>query len=192
MTQRSILVSGVPGVGKSSCLERVADACKDMVVDGVISAEIRRDGKRCGFGMRLISSGSCGILASPDIDSTIRFGTLNPDSGEPRLGVTHDFLKNTVCSHLRGIIGEADLIVVDEIGSMQATCDEFIDVVNELIAAGTPLLASISLADDPWIQALRSRGDIPVLELTKSNRDLTTEMLTSYVREWVNIAHSLR
>lgn len=190
MTQRSILVSGVPGVGKSSCLERVADACKDMIVDGVISAEIRQEGKRCGFSMRLISSGSCGILASPEINSTIRFGTLSLDSGEPRLGVTHEFLKNDVCSHLKEIIGKADLIVVDEIGSMQATCQEFIDVVNELIAAETPLLASISLANHPWIRALRSRDDIPILELTKSNRDLITEMLTSYVREWVSTAKS--
>lgn len=144
----------------------------------------RQGGKRSGFSMRLIGPGSRGMLASPDIDSAIRFGTLRPGGGEPRLGVTHEFLRSDVCPHLRALIGKVDLIIVDEIGAMQATCPEFRDVVSELVAAKTPLLASVSLADDPWIRALRSRGGIPTLELSESNRDLVTAMLTCYVRGW--------
>ncbi|HUC56971.1 MAG TPA: nucleoside-triphosphatase, partial [Streptosporangiaceae bacterium] len=103
MDEQAIFITGPPGVGKSSCLERLARDCDDLLIDGVISGEMRRDGKRAGFEMRLISSGASGVLASPDIESEIRFGTLRESDGEPRLGVSHDFLRDIVCPHLRAV-----------------------------------------------------------------------------------------
>jgi nucleoside-triphosphatase len=186
-TNSSILLTGKPGVGKSSCLRHVADRC-NLTVDGVISGELRENGKRAGFEMQLIGPGTRGLLASPEVESEIRFGTPRSHDGRPRLGVTHDFLKTDVCPHLRALIGNVSLIVVDEIGSMQASYPEFLHVVHELIAADTPLLASVSLADDPSIEALRNCRDIPTIELSLSNRDLIAAMLTAYVPAWAKSA----
>ena len=182
-TPSSILLTGRPGVGKSSCLRRVAERCSSTV-DGVISGELRENGKRAGFEMQLIGQGTRGLLASPEVESAIRFGTPRQLDGKPRLGVTHDFLKSDVCPHLRALIGKVSLIVVDEIGSMQASFPEFLEVIRELIAADTPLLASISLAEDPSIDALRNCREIPTIELSLSNRDLVATMLTAYVPTW--------
>jgi nucleoside-triphosphatase len=152
----------------------------DGEVDGIVAHEIRVDGRRQGFGIRVLRSGETGVLASPDILSEIRFDTGEGD-GQPRLGISHDFLDESAWETLAS--SDAALLVLDEIGPMQASSPRFRDVVNSLLEQNRHVVGSIAIADDDWLDHVRAHPSVAVIELSRTNRDVVTEALTAYFRD---------
>lgn len=183
MTRRMkpLLFTGPPGIGKSTAVRKVTGALELTGVHGLHSGEIRVEGKRQGFKLELVPSGESGVLASPDIEGDVRFGTLRPD-GKRRLGLSLEFLEKVACPSLQAALPTAHLMVIDEIGPMQARSAVFRHLVEEIVASDVPLLASIALADEPWISGLRDSSDIAVIPLTLGNRDTVVEAASHYLR----------
>lgn len=112
LKKRLLLVTGSPGVGKTTVLLRVIEALKSKGygVGGILSREVRSDGSRIGFEVQDLNSGRKGWLAS-----------INQQQG-PQVGRYRVNLED-----LNGVgvkaIGEAnqssDVVVVDEIGPME-------------------------------------------------------------------------
>ena len=48
-----LLITGTPGIGKTTVIRRAADKLKSERIRGFYTEEIREDGERCGF--RLVS-----------------------------------------------------------------------------------------------------------------------------------------
>jgi nucleoside-triphosphatase len=178
VARRVTLCTGKPGVGKSTLVRAVADALDPHLVGGFVSCEIRANGRRQGFGIQVLG-GESGLLAGPDVVSDIRFGSLAAN-GQPRLGVTHTFLDAVACPAVAS--SNAPLLVVDEIGPMQATSSPFRQVIESVLAGPRRLLGTIAKADDPWLSDVRDHEDVAVIELTKANRDVLRLALTSYYR----------
>jgi nucleoside-triphosphatase len=176
--RRITLCTGKPGVGKSTLVRAVAEALGPDRVSGFISCEIRESGRRQGFGVQVLG-GASGLLAGPDVVSDIRFGSLAAN-GHPRLGVTHTFLDDVACPVATA--SRAPLLVVDEIGPMQATSPPFREMIESVLAGQRRLLGTIATADDPWLSKIRDHEDVAVIELTKANRDVLRVALTSYYR----------
>lgn len=57
--ETNILITGRPGVGKTTAVERLVERARDRgkKVSGVFSPEIREDGERVGFRVVDISTG---------------------------------------------------------------------------------------------------------------------------------------
>lgn len=176
---RVVLISGPPGVGKSTCIDMVVAALPHFVVDGIVCREVCKNGARDGFSIQTIGNQHSGLLASPEFASSIRFGTLNKN-GTPRLGVCHDFLNNVACPYLLNVSTSADLIVIDEIGLMQIASKVFHEALLFILNGPTPVLASISSSNDTLISALRDSSGYPSIQLTKSNRSFISEVLVAY------------
>ncbi|MCE7698939.1 MAG: metallopeptidase TldD-related protein [Methanobacterium paludis] len=65
MMMLNILITGKPGIGKTTVLNRVKEAVEDLShsVGGVTCPEIRENGRRVGFNIVDVSNDKKGILA---------------------------------------------------------------------------------------------------------------------------------
>ncbi|MCR3752679.1 nucleoside-triphosphatase [Lentzea californiensis] len=175
-----VLLSGPPGVGKSTAIRRIAEHFDDERITAILSSEIRREGRRQGFQMEVLHTGRLGLLASPEVDSDVRFGSLRPD-GRPRLGVTFDFLEGVACPAIVGGAAQQKTLVIDEIGPMQASSSYFRDVIENLLVSGNTLVASIAQSDDPWITRIREDQHAALIVLDERNRNLVAAALGVYL-----------
>jgi nucleoside-triphosphatase len=173
---RMTLLSGKPGVGKSTAVLAVAKGIPAKAKTGFTSSEIRVDGRRQGFQTVLLS-GESGVLAAPDIESDVRFGSLN-ERGLPRLGVSFEFLEKVAVPTLHVDLDWRGTVILDEIGPMQAASASFRNAVDRLVKSDVRVFGSIALSDDPWISGLAADDRIAVVMLSKANRDVLTSALS--------------
>ena len=86
---------------------------------------------------------------------------------------------------LRRSIPEGHLIVMDEIGFMEARSEAFSGAVLSLLDGDTPILAAVKDKDIPFLQKVRSHPNCRCFFITEENRDeLFTEVL-SFVRSQI-------
>ena len=171
------LVTGSPGVGKSTAVSKIVVKLKSagVIVGGCTTSEKRSAGARIGFEVRDLSSGRSGELAS----STSKFG---PRVGRYRVNLTD--LAQVGGGGLDSAASSAELIVIDEVGPMELVSPEFRKGVRRCIDSGKPLLAVVhERLEDDLLNELRSKA-VSILTLTIENRDgaadeLATTLLTA-------------
>jgi nucleoside-triphosphatase len=74
------------------------------------------------------------------------------------------------------------LIAIDEIGKKECLSEVFRKVVVKVLDSPNPVLATIALKGDHFIQGLKNHDDVSVIELNQANRD----MLVSSVIESIH------
>jgi nucleoside-triphosphatase len=78
--------------------------------------------------------------------------------------------------------GEADLIVIDEIGKMERTCPSFVEVVPRLVDSGVSVVATVALHGPGLIAQVKARDDVQVVEVAGHNREQLPQELERWVR----------
>jgi len=168
----NLLVTGRPGSGKTTVVERVVASLPGGAATGFFTREARERGTRRGFTMQTLD-GRIAVLADVRGDGP-RIGryrvrlneleTLGVPALAPRPGVR--------------------LIVVDEIGKMECLSQRFCDAVRQALDSPTPVLATIARQGGGFIAAVRCRADVTIVEVTAENRDqLPATILASLGRE---------
>lgn len=67
---------------------------------------------------------------------------------------------------------ESDLVIIDEVGPMELYSEAFRKAVLEALNSGKTVLGTIHYrASSPFIDAIRERGDVEIIEVTYGNRD---------------------
>jgi nucleoside-triphosphatase len=170
-----VFLTGIPGVGKSTVVRKVADRIQQdgVEVGGMTSADLRSGSARVGFEIRDLMTGKAGVLAH-----------VNQTAG-PRIGkyrVKSEDLDKIGAEAILSAIKHADLIVIDEVGPMELTSRRFKDAVQAALACGKSLLGTVHRnARDPLVQAIRTDGTVEVIEVTNENRDsLPSALLESF------------
>jgi len=162
MAGLNLLVTGKPGVGKTTLVERVlAELRGSLRVAGFTTAEVREpSGERSGFTIRTLA-GAQGELARVGLPSRVRVG---------RYGVQLEVFEGFVLPELAR--RDVDLFVIDEIGKMECASARFCHAVEEALDAQISVLATLGIGHVPFMQAMRERADIELLALTERNRDV--------------------
>jgi len=76
--KKNILITGLPGVGKTTLIKKLSEELKHLHPAGFYTEEIREEGQRKGF--ELISlDGKRGLLSHKDIKSPYRVGQYKVD-----------------------------------------------------------------------------------------------------------------
>ena len=164
------LVTGSPGVGKSTTVSKVVMRLKSsgIIVGGCTTSEKRAGGARIGFEIRDLSSGNTGELAS----ATSRVG---PRVGRYRVNLTD--LARIGGEALEAASSSSELIVIDEVGPMELVSPEFRKGVSRCIDSGKPMLAVVhERLEDDLLNELRERAET-ITTLTVENRDKAVDEL---------------
>lgn len=158
---RRILVTGRPGVGKTTVAMRAVARLRDagLVVGGFYTEEVRdARGRRLGFDIVLLAGGRA-PLARVGRDAAVTVG---------RYGVDVD----AVARHaIPAMAAEADVVVVDEIAPMELACPGFADTVTALLERPLGVLATVHRRGGGFVGSLKARDDVEVVEVTPANRD---------------------
>lgn len=157
----NILLTGPPGIGKTTAMMRIAERLEGRRVAGFTTEEIRVGGRREGFGIATFD-GRGGILAHVEHRSRHRVG---------KYGVDVQGFEELVCPILESAADEADVVLVDEIGKMECFSRRFCEAIERLADGPVPLVATIALRGGGLIAAMKARPDVQVHTLTYANRD---------------------
>ena len=171
LAKKNILITGTPGIGKTTLIMRIIQELKHLHSAGFYTAEIRQGGIRKGF--ELISlAGRRGILSHVEIKSAFRVGKYGVD-----VRGFEDFLE---AIDFFGM--ECDLIVIDEIGKMECFSSKFKKLIVEALASEKLVIASIALKGGPLFEGIKKSPDAKLFEMTRSNRDSLQLEILKFIR----------
>lgn len=158
---QNILLAGRPGCGKSTVVRRTMDRL-EAVAGGFWTEEIREGRWRVGFRVEDICSGRRVVLAHADY-------TVGPRVSKYRVDVAA--FEEVGVAALESALGREGWIVIDEVGKMELFCEGFPKVVTAALNAPQPVLATVARHRHPFIDAIRQRRDVQVIEVTPKNRE---------------------
>ena len=163
MMRKNILVTGSPGCGKSTLIEKIVAGTKKPAT-GFFTREIREHNRRVGFSINTLS-GNTGVLAHENIKSKFKVG---------RYGVNIKDI-DSIAVPAMDADNEKVLVIIDEIGKMECFSDLFRDTIIGALNSKNPVLGSIALSGGPFITKIKRRDEILLVEVSKENRNFLVE-----------------
>ncbi len=169
---KNILITGQPGTGKTLLLKRLADIFKEFNPQGFLTLELKEEGVVTGFGV-ISLSGESKIISHPGLKSKHTVGKFKID-----LKGFETFLASAITMDRK-----TGLFFIDEIGKVECQSKKFCKLVIELFNSDHPVVASMADKGSAFIQEIKKRDDIRLVELTPENRDLLLKELTMEIRD---------
>lgn len=164
-----ILLTGKPGIGKSTILKEVLGSL-DMPKYGIVAEEIRNNqGQRVGFEA-VTCDGKSSVFAHKLVFKTeFSIGDYYVD-----VKAINDFI---VPELKEGLSKEKFIVFIDEIGRMQSFSSEFINVTKRLFSSKSHLLATIVFEDEPWSLKFKKCPGTILIEVNEKNRMYLAEII---------------
>jgi len=158
-----ILLTGLPGCGKTTAVMQIIANLDPEKVAGFYTQEIREGSIRKGFGWKRLDSAE-GILAHVDIKSPFRVG---------KYGVDVAGFEKLVVPILD--IGQANikLFVIDEIGKMECLSLKFVTAVRRLFASEKSVLATVAKKGSGLISEIKNHPGTKLFNLTRHGHNKT-------------------
>ena len=145
LSKHRILLTGLPGCGKTTLIKKVA-AKIGTPVYGFYTQEIKTAGRRAGFAIQTFSTPpKKGVLSHIDIDSKIRVG---------KYGVDVDSFEKLAIPDLEAGLDQQSLIIIDEIGKMELFSKRFKDLLIQILESEQSFLATIMYKPHPFCDRL--------------------------------------
>lgn len=156
---RILLITGHPGVGKTTVVRRVAEKLDPAGLRGFYTEEIRKAGERRGF--RLVGfDGTSRVIADTDFPKHWRVG---------KYGVDVNALDEAAALLLPD--PAARVYLIDEIGKMECLSAQLVAAMRTLLASGLPVVATVGARGAGFIAEVKQRRDCALREVTHANRD---------------------
>ncbi|KFK28261.1 hypothetical protein AALP_AA8G493800 [Arabis alpina] len=184
MAGRCLLVTGPPGVGKTTLIMRVLDMLSpSFKIQGFYTQEMREGNERVGFQVVTLN-GRKGLLASSTVSSpeSMRW----PIVGKYKVDIAS--FDSIALPQLQVKEG-THLFIIDEIGKMEMFSQSFFPAVLKVLESNIPLLASIPSPnfgqDLPAVARLKNQPGVTVITLTASNRDSMKQHIFDVLSGWL-------
>ncbi len=168
---KNLFIAGTVGVGKTSLLREVTLGKRERI-GGFYTDHLMAGKTRRGFLMRTFD-GQDRVLASKGMKSPHQLG---------KYGVDINALENVGIPALKLALQTKDLIVMDEIGSMEMMSERFRQTLLECLTSTKPVLATIRAASQPFSDQVKKFSDTQTIVLTKTNYNQVKQQ----VRKWLD------
>lgn len=177
MLKRIILVTGPPGIGKTSILRRTVKELnkRNYAVGGMVCREVREGGLRVGFEVMDLSTGQRGWLAHTS------------QSDGPAVGRYHVNLTDLSVVGAGSIIDavhNADILAIDEIGPMELLSSAFSSALLQAVECSKPVLGTIHYRlSNSMVNCIKKREDTEIIEVTRENRATLHNIVADKITE---------
>lgn len=172
-TVKNCLLTGPPGCGKTTVIQRLIERLGDLRLAGFYTQELREQGQRVGFEAVGLS-GQRAVLAHVRSHSASRVG---------RYGVDPECLEALIKTELDQPRSAVDVFVIDEIGKMELLCPPFVAAVPHLLDDRVPVVATVALKGPGLIAAVKTRPDTRLVMVRNDNREGLPEELEGWLRQ---------
>nr|CAI5857960.1 unnamed protein product [Callosobruchus analis] len=173
---KSILITGVPGVGKTTLIKKIAHKLNSegVICTGFYTEEIRENNFRTGFDIVTLE-GNRAPLARKNVPLSSQY--------LPRVGqyvVYIDAFEELVLPLIQNLPpASSRLLIIDEIGKMELFSKKFMNAVTTIvknksvkILATVPVKSSCSL-----VVQLKQDNQFELITVTPTNRNYLEEMI---------------
>jgi nucleoside-triphosphatase len=166
----ALLLTGRPGVGKTTVLRAAAEKLRDHSLAGFYTEEIRSGRDRRGF--RLVSfGGGEAIIAHVDL----------PPPRVSKYGVDVATIDRFAAT-LWNPRDRSAIYLIDEIGKMECLSAAFVVATRRLVDSGRPLVATIAARGGGFIDEVKRRRDVEMWTVTPANRDALPVQVVEWIR----------
>ncbi len=170
MVKRVFLLTGAPGVGKTTVLQKTVELVRAQGVEvgGMVSLEARRNGVRVGFEIIDLQDGSRGWLA--------HVNGIGPSVGKYHVKLPD--LENVGVKAINNA-ESCQVVAIDEIGPMELYSKPFKQAVMRVLESKKVVLAVVhAKAKDTIVTQVKQRVDAEIFNVTFVNRENLPEHLT--------------
>ncbi len=173
MMGRTLLLTGRPGIGKTTVIKAVAELLGERA-GGFYTEEIRGPGGRKGFR-----------LVTLDGQETVMAHVNLRGRGRPRVsryGVDVGAIEQVGVAALRRVMQKQQVVIVDEIGKMELFCGPFKEAVLQAVGGPYTVVATVMTKPNPWVDSLKTLPLVEVWEVTVRNRGKMAEQVIEWLK----------
>jgi nucleoside-triphosphatase len=168
---RRLLLTGRPGVGKTTVVCRLAELLGDWRLAGFYTLELRHHGGRQGFRAVTFDHREW-VIAHVDLSGTPRVGKYGVD-----VAAIDELADLTLTAG-----PEIDLFIVDEIGKMECLSAVFVARIRRLLDSEEPLVATVAERGSGLVPEVKKRTDCVLGEVNLNNRNELPEKVAVWLR----------
>ncbi len=166
----NLFLTGKIKIGKSTILENVLEMI-DLSIGGYITERKIQDSINT-FTVRSLNDG---------IETHI---IANTGAIDKMKKVSVDSFKIGLTSILDNSLYNRDLIVLDELGFMENDINEFTSKVYEVLDSEKPVLGILKDYDCDFLNNIRNRDDVIIVEITEENRETILDSIVSILKSF--------
>ncbi len=159
-TPSVLLLTGRPGIGKTTVMLRLAGLLAGRRLAGFTTAEIREAGRRVGFRGTTLDGREV-VIAHESLRGSPRVSRYGVDTGAIAV----------LAASLAPDPG-VEVYLIDEIGKMECLCPQFVAAVERLASSPVPVVATVSERGGGLIAQVKRWPDATLWQVTHANRDL--------------------
>lgn len=167
--KKNIFLTGAPSSGKTTVIKKIISGLS-KAANGFYTEEERIGDKRIGFLMYTLD-GKKGYLAHQDIKSDFHIR---------RYGVSIENIEKIAIPSIIPI--DTNIIILDEIGKMECFSKKFIDATIQALDSDNIVIGTITFGGTDFIQEVKKRSDIEIIEVTLENRDELPKIILEKIK----------
>lgn len=168
----NILITGVPGAGKTTLIKRLCIVFKEFNPVGFVTNEIMEEDNITGFEANNLF-GDNKIIAHTKLKSKVSVGKFRVDIKGFDIFLDQTFSRDK----------KTGLYFIDEISKIACESKKFGKIITGLLEAKKPVISTITDKGTGLISDIRRREDVKVFEVTEQNRDIRLKELTMVIRD---------
>lgn len=169
----NILVTGLPGVGKTTLITRILEELTIDVI-GFVTKEIRRGSTRHGFTIETLSGESRLLAAKEEKRCKYNVGKycVYVENVDEVVKMLEEQSKRKTYN----------LVVIDEIGKMELFSPNFKNfLLNNL--EKRKILGTIMMRDNSFTNEIKRRADIKLFNIDRNNRDSIYRIILKEIKD---------